>query len=101
MTELSLEDAIRRKKPELLLPKYRDAAVIGERCPTCGSGIACIYNDLGTTGYYDHYAHLCLNPECGFLLHEEHWSPDEAVSARPTVIRYSCPWCDRRLRVAH
>jgi len=97
MRQMSIEEAIGRA-PGMSPGRYRDVKILEEKCPRCGSKIVCVYDDLGTVEYYDNYAHVCLNPDCDFILHEETFSCDMG-GGRGYEVSEACLFCGRQIQM--
>jgi hypothetical protein len=96
MKEMTVEEAIGRA-PGMSVNRYRDVKIIEEPCPKCGSQVVCAYDDLGATDYYDNYAHVCLNPDCDFLLHRESFSCN--LGGRSGGATERCVFCRRDIQM--
>ena len=94
---LSIDEAITKKLPSMACGRYRDAQIIEERCPKCGGQVGCVYDDLGATDYYDNYAHVCLNPDCDFVLHHESFGCNMGGRAGPES--ETCWFCSRPIQM--
>lgn len=111
MSQMSIDEAIGRRVTRMSLGRYRDAQIIEDKCPKCGSQIVCVYDDLGATDYYDNYAHICLNSDCGFVLHHESFTCNVGGRAsapmgteidpvsRTEVVKEVCWFCRRPIRM--
>jgi len=97
MKELSIEEAIAKKVPSMSPGCYRDAEILEQKCSKCGGRVVCVYDDLGATDYYDNYAHICLNSECDFVLHQENFTCN--VGGRGSSESETCVFCGRKIRM--
>lgn len=95
MAEMSIDQAISRYLPTLAKPRHRDAAIIDQPCPKCGSRVLCLYDDPGATDFYDNFAHICLNPECDHFLHHEGFECN--MGGRGSSSDQGCIFCHRKL----
>jgi hypothetical protein len=98
MLQISIDEVIAKKVPSMSFGRYRDAQIVESKCPKCGSQIACVYDDLGATDYYDNYAHICLNPDCDFVLHHESFSCNMG-GGRAGPESETCWFCNRPIRM--
>jgi len=96
MRQMSIEEAIDRA-PGMSPGRYRDAKIIEEKCPKCGNRIVCVYDDLGAVDFYDNYAHICLNPDCAFILHQESFSCN--MGGRGCQVSGTCLYCGRLIQI--
>lgn len=97
MSQLSADEAIRKKVPKMSYGQHRDAKIIDEKCPECGGPILCVYDDLGLTDYDDNYAHICLNSECDFFDHAHFLTL--GVGGRQDPPSETCHFCNREVKV--
>lgn len=95
--QMSIDEAIAKRVPQMSHSRYRDADIINEKCPKCGSQIVCVYDDLGAVEYYDNYAHICLNPGCDFVLHYESFICN--MGGRANIPSETCFFCSRKVRM--
>ncbi|MBP7811313.1 MAG: hypothetical protein KA054_00500 [Candidatus Moranbacteria bacterium] len=96
-----MEPIIERKLEKLFrtIPTSPDISTLTDRtCQDCGQGpIICVYADLGMTDFYDNYVHLCLNPNCDFVLHHESYTGN--VGGRPDTEEGRCWFCERTVQL--
>lgn len=86
------------KKVFKTLPSNPDVSLLDQTCQECGQGrIICVYADLGTTDFYDNYAHLCTNPDCNFI--RQHESYTGSVGGRPDDEEGKCWFCERPVQL--
>jgi len=61
-------------------------------CPGCGQEtIYCCHCDMGFTDYYDNFWHVCINPKCDYVEHEEHYTGSGCESDGDL----DCPFCKK------
>lgn len=97
MQRVSIDEAIATKVPLMSHGRYRDAQIIEDKCSKCGGQTVCVHDDLGATDSYDNYAHICLNPDCDFVLHQESFSCN--MGGRAYVESGTCCFCERPIRM--
>ena len=96
MKPMTMEEAI-GKVPGMSLGHYRDAKILEEKCPKCGSEVVCVYDDLGMVDYYDNFAHICLNADCDYLVHQESFTSN--IGGRSDIASNSCVHCGRDIHM--
>jgi hypothetical protein len=97
VAELSIDEAISRKLPELAVNHHRDAAIIDEPCPKCGGRVLCLYDDTAPVEFHDHFAHICLEEECEHVLHHDTF--ETGMGGRATVPAGICTFCKREVNM--
>ena len=70
--------------------------IIEEPCPKCGGPVVCAYRDMGLVDFYDNFAHVCLNPDCDFMLHEEIYEGNLG-GGRNCPATNECIFCHREI----
>jgi len=92
---MSVQEAICKRVPFMHIDRHRDVATIKGGCPVCHSDLVCVYDDLGVTDYFDNFAHICLNPKCGFVRHKEIIGRRNRSDPK----NQTCVFCDRRVKL--
>ncbi len=97
-----MEPIIEHKLRKLFgtIPASLDISILpAHTCQNCDGQdpIICVYADLGATDFYDNYAHLCLNPDCAFVLHHESYTG--SVGGRPDDEEGKCWFCERPIQL--
>lgn len=84
---------------EVLKPWPENASSINaklaqEKCPKCGSPVACIYWENGQGNYFnDNFVHQCASSKCNHEL-TERWEESGGIS--PYEKEWpNCPFCER------
>ncbi len=75
--------------------RYQDSKVLEQKCPKCGAKILCVYADMGSTDYYDTFAHICLNPSCDYVIDDQRFECN--IGGRSTPDLVCCIFCGRDL----
>ena len=95
VSELSPIAALKQKSADfrqwILGGRNLFPTVIETSCPKCGGRVVCAYADMGVVDYYDTYAHVCLNPECGYGEMRESFFHSNFGPDGP---RPACPLCE-------
>lgn len=95
--EMTVQYALELKVPEMGHDFHRDTKIIDKPCPKCLGRVACVYDDLGATDYYDYFAHVCLTDGCDYVESTHEFECN--VGGRQNEIEYRCRWCGRELRI--
>lgn len=66
-----------------------DIKLLETKCEKCGQSIYCCHRDNGASDFYDNFWHICSNPDCDFVAHQEHYTGLGQECGGET----NCPFC--------
>ena len=90
MRKQTLKEAIIQKL--LHIPNFQRQKELPMPCPKCGqTSIVCCHSENGLTDYYDDFLHICLNPECNYVVRQGRYSG----MGQESPSDHLCPFCRR------
>ena len=94
---LSEKETLHKQDSDFACEIYSDCSrkIIESPCPKCQSPVLCAYADMARTEFADTYNHICMNPDCDYLLKET--ISGMTMGARDSSGPENCPFCKRKV----